>query len=76
MVRALIIGSWTVFRDALVSVKSVAGESAIPPSGSGRLQSRSANSVASVKLPPAESPAMNVELAAPGPAGPFLISQL
>ena len=76
MVRELMIGSSTDFNDSLVSVKSVAGDMAMPPAGSGRLRCLSANSVASVKLPPAESPAINAAAAGEGPVGPLPNIQL
>ena len=61
MVFALMMGSLTVFRESLASVRSVVGDRAIPPAGNGSLRSRSASRVARVKLPPAESPATKID---------------
>jgi hypothetical protein len=73
MVRALMIGSLMVCRESLANVKSVVADRAIHPAGSGRRRSRSASRVARVRLPPAESPAMNVAWAGAVPDGPFAI---
>lgn len=60
------IGSYTDFKASLVSVKSVAGDIGMPPAGRRSLRSFNASNVASVRLPPAESPATNVAFATPG----------
>ena len=67
MVLELMIGSLTVRNESLASVKSVTGEMAIAPAGSGRPRSRRASSAARVRLPPAESPAMKVAVAGADP---------
>ena len=73
----LILGprSPRVRQESPVARKSVAGEMGTAAFGSGRPRCFSASSSASVRLPPAESPATKRLRAGTAPLGPFSRSQ-
>ena len=54
-----------------VPARSVQADNGIAASGMGTPASRAASIVTSVSPPPAESPAMKVDVASPAPLGPF-----